>query len=438
MKFEYVLSGMNMCNIVGPAFMSAPENIKATQLSIEDTNRDNDYFLSGLFNAYVEPALAKKVNDNYRHSFNLVQGDSGGLQVVTRGLEITPELKLQVYKTQAELADIGMCYDEIPLHVTESAGSSNRVSIDNKKFFVEEMEAAARKTGKNVEEQLRTFDDLNSNTQVMLIVQGNNRYDMAKWAEYAYSEVSDDLKSKIYGIAMADTCIGNGVLETVEMCAAIPMMNIPSSIKKNIHFLGVGSIARLIPIIELSRTPLFSDCKISFDSSSHSSSMVMGKFTTLQGRQVQMGKCASRATLSFLRDVYDEMSKYIDHDVTFDEYSKYVIDHMNTMKHLTDYSNYGLGCLANSTYWFTTLISARRFMDNVVKCQQDSKHYYNILSKQNLKSIRPLLQLANITNESDFDVWFNSYSKYVPSARIPRVESNNHVSEDITLHSFFQ
>lgn len=434
MKFEYVFSGLNMSRIHYGPFIAMPENVQATQSSLDEVNQNPDYHVGAMYNAFYEANRAEAMGTLYRKHFSTIHSDSGGLQIITRGMSITPELKLQVYECQGLHSDVAMCFDEIPLHVDENSNESKRTSMNGKIFVVPEMEDAARRTGENINEQLKTFARMNSPTKVMMIIQGNNRFDMARWGEIAYNAVDDDLKSSIYGIALADTCIGNGVLETVEMCAAVPMMNIPESIKRNIHLLGVGSIARLIPIIELSRTDLFKDCNISFDSSSHSQAMVKGKYLTESGKGKDFGRVANRENLKFLKIVFDEISKHHKHSVSFDDYAKFVTANLNTTAHLNDDNDRELVILGNLTFWFVPLICARRFMDNVVKCQKDPMHYYKILNKQTLRTIRPLLELANIKSSADFDVWFRQYSRYVDSNRIERVEV---MLEDHVVHTLF-
>lgn len=424
MIFEYILSGLGMTRIITNNFRKGVDNIRVSQEYLDHVNAQGEYLLGGLFNAYVEAGFAPVIEKDYRKHFSAVHVDSGGLQVITRGLPITDALKKQIYHVQGTYGDIAMCFDEIPLHVDQSNSTkSNRTNMDNKTYVTSEMEAKARATGRNVNDQLKAFRDMKSPTKVMLIVQGNNRFDFAKWAELAYEEVEDDLKEGVHGIAMADTCIGNGILETVEMCAAIPRMNIPERIKKNIHFLGVGSLSRLVPVIELSRGGLFpDDSHISFDSTSHTCSLVLGKYTTPRGGITKFGKTASRHNIKFFRQVYDEIAKYYEHDVSFEDYVKYVVDNITTSTHLGDYTNYPLAILANLTYWFTAMISAENFMHNVVSCQKDQQYYYGVMSKKNLKGIKPLMLLAKVNTIDDFEQWFATCSHYVESVRIKRVD----------------
>lgn len=433
MKFEYVFSGLNMSRVHYAPFVALPENVAVVQSSLDQINEVKPYFVSGMFNAFYEAGRSEVMGKHYRNHFHNIHSDSGGLQIITRGMKITPELKLQVYNTQGQHSDIAMCFDDIPLHVIDSANESSRTNISNKLYVSDDMNDAAKSTGKNINDQLNAFAAMNSDTKVMMIIQGNNRYDMARWGEVAFNEVDDELKDKVYGIALADTCMGNGILETVEMCASVPLMNIPERIKKNIHLLGVGSIARLIPIIELSRTEMFSDCNISFDSSSHSQTMVKGKYVNEKGKGVDIGRVLNKSNTKLFKLVYDQISAHYSHSVSFDDYLKFVSDNITTTKHLNGDNDHVLTIMGNLTYWFVPLISARHFMDNIVHCQNDPSYYHKILNKNSLKTIRPLMQLANIKSNECFDEWFKMYAKYVPSNRIERIDGSIEDRGIITL-----
>lgn len=433
MKFEYVFSGLNMSRIHYAPFLKYPSNIKAVQSSLDEINRVKPYFVSGMFNAFYEADRSEAMGTHYRNHFENIHSDSGGLQIITRGMSVTPELKMQVYDTQGKHSDIAMCFDEIPLHVIGDENESSRTNISNKLYVSDDMVNAAKATGRNINDQLRAFATMGTDTKVMMIIQGNNRYDMARWGEIAYGEVDNDLKFKVHGIALADTCMGNGILETVEMCASVPMMNIPDRIKRNIHLLGVGSIARLIPIIELSRTELFSNCNISFDSSSHSQTMVKGKYVNEKGKGVDIGRVLNKDNIKLFSMVYAEIGKHYDHDISFDTYLEFVSNNITTTKHLNGDNSETLTILGNLTYWFVPLISARHFMDNIVLCQNDPAHYHKILNRAALKTIRPLLELSNIKSVQCFDNWFKSYSRYVSSNRIERIDGSIDDRQTITL-----
>lgn len=421
--FEYIMSGLNMTRIVTKNFRTHPEAIAAVNAAVADANAEGKYMVGALFNAYQEVGLSNVVQSTYRPFFSSVFGDSGGLQVITVGKQITPELKKKIYTLQAENSDVAMCFDEIPLKVMQSAGNaSNRTSIDNKAFVVADMEDCARRTGQNINEQLRTFRELNSPAKVMMIVQGNNRFDFARWAELAYGEVEDELKDGVYGIALADTCCGTGMLETVEMCASVPLMKIPDRIKKNIHFLGVGSIVRLAPVIELVKSGLFADCRISFDSTTHTCCVDLGLYVNKKGVRHTMGKNANETNIAWFTDLYHEISKYYKHNVSLQDYLKNTVTRLGNSTHLGDFSDVEQGILANLTFWFSAFTGVRRFMDCLLRCTEDSSHYYEVLTTKASRSILPLLSLSNVKTSEDFESWFATHSRYVHSARIKRFD----------------
>lgn len=441
MIFEYVLSGLGMTRINTVNFFTLPPCNAAVCNSLTDINTKGEYYISGLFNAFTEPNPGKVMRANYHKKFKNIHVDSGGLQVITLGKDITPELKKEIYRVQATYGDVAMCFDEIPLVVDYSASSvsSNRTSIDNKTFIVSELEKNARATGRNVNEQLKTFHDLNSDAEVMLIAQGNNRFDFARWVEFAYDEVDDDLKDRIHGIALADTCIGNGMLETVEMCASLPLMNVPDSLKKNIHFLGVGSISRFVPVIELSRGDLFKGINVSFDSTSHTNTMAMGIYTNKKGRKSRIGKTVNNQNLEFFREVYDEIAKYHTHGIdfnTFMEENLAILGNSSAIKTMEDLE---LRAVMNMTHWFGVLTSTKNFMENVVACQKSADHYAECLGTKYRKMIRPLMLLSKVNTVDEFENWFKLYSKYVESARIKRVDNPSVAGYNsmVTLDSFF-
>ena len=92
----------------------------------------------------------------YKDHVHEIHADSGGLQIVTQGMVITDELKDKVYENQAEWADVGMCFDEIPVILT--GDRSDRNDTKARFFDFENYEELARKTGRNVKRQLEIFD----------------------------------------------------------------------------------------------------------------------------------------------------------------------------------------------------------------------------------------------------------------------------------------
>ena len=59
-----------------------------------------DLSISALYNAYVEPHLGEHHVEHHKDTFDGIYADSGGLQVITCGAQLTEELKTEVYKKQ--------------------------------------------------------------------------------------------------------------------------------------------------------------------------------------------------------------------------------------------------------------------------------------------------------------------------------------------------
>lgn len=438
-KFEYVLSALQMIRMAVGAFHEAPGVPDAVNKYLRTFNGDvkSPYNVSGLFNGFVESKIGPLIQAKYPNSFHNVHVDSGGLQVITLGKAITPELKQEIYTTQGTYGTVAMCFDEIPLHVTSRSENNkqNRTSIDNKIFVTTEMLDSAKATGRNVNEQLKRFNDIGSSCEVMLIAQGNVRQDFADWVHAAYDQVDPSLQHQIHGIALADTCIGNGTLESVEMCAAYHKIQI-EHIKKNVHFLGVGSLRRLVPVIELCRSGYFpSDMNISFDSTTHTSMLIMGRYTDDRNRIQQIGQRLTPHNMKFFSEVYDLIVQNFDTKISKEDYVAHITDNLKdpTAMRTTD----GFKEMAELTYFFYCIRCVQNFMNAINECMRDQARYHHFLTDVSRKQLKPLLQLSDVKNDVDMEQWFRLYSRYVDTKRIARAADLNDC-QHITLEHFFE
>jgi len=75
-----------------------------------------------------------------------------------------------------------------------------------------------------------------------VIVQGNRWEDMVEWFDYIVGEIPASLQHRIAGIATADTCMGNGELESIEMLRAVRAIHdrYGPAYTNHVHLLGVG------------------------------------------------------------------------------------------------------------------------------------------------------------------------------------------------------
>ncbi len=187
-KFDYVISACNMMGIGTKHYYETPEKktallnalnemMQIVNKSLSEKLTSIDSSVSVLFNAFTESDLYDKT----RHmAAELVYADSGGLQIITAGREITEDLKDKVYEVQSK-ADRAMCFDIIPLDSTtpkELRGTTERSNTGNKIFRNQDHAEAGRLTGLNILRQCEIFAKNGSAAKVLVIVQGNQYQDM--------------------------------------------------------------------------------------------------------------------------------------------------------------------------------------------------------------------------------------------------------------------
>ena len=272
MNIEYVASGLMYMHI----FRQDPVRLReAIKLLKKNTNHQ----FSMLHNGYTESNIGEWVRQEYADILHNIHTDSGGLQIITRGLENTPELRDKVYQVQSKCADVGMCFDEIPL-VSDSKGSAARTDMTNKRIIVNDIFDCGKKTGENIKRQLDIMVNNNSICRPQMILQGNSYDDFQNFYDGMTSVLDDSEIAELRGCAVADTCIGNGLLESLDMLSMVERLGMPDNLRKNVHLLGVGSIKRLLPALMMYRSGYFSsDIHVSYDSTSHTQSMSTGKWT---------------------------------------------------------------------------------------------------------------------------------------------------------------
>lgn len=289
MIIEYVMSATGHARL-GAAHKLMDVVDTSYLRKILDTAQDLDgvHKISMLYNAYTEKKVGKQIKDLFGDSVYKIHVDSGGLQIVNLGLENTPELRKAVYENQAESGDIGMCFDEIPLHNEAQGGGSARINTKDKVFMYDLAYKYGVKTGKNIRAQIETYLEKESDCKPYIILQGNSDDDFKAFSDGIMSQL-EGVEHHIAGCAAADTCIGNGVRESIDMMSVIPKLNIPDKAKKSVHMLGVGSVKRLLPAVALIRSGYFGDdFHISYDSSTHTGCLTNREYTDKLGRRLKI------------------------------------------------------------------------------------------------------------------------------------------------------
>ena len=397
-------------------------------------NKETDYLVGGLFNAYTEKAVTDVLP---RFPFDEIHADSGGLQMALFGKQVTEEIKREIYVTQGTHATIAMCFDDIPLYtaaVSKGESSSLRTRIDNKTFLTPQLEERARNTGRNVNEQLKTFKEIGSKTKVMLIAQGNQPQDFADFIRYQYDEIDPELRDGIKGIALADTCIGNDVMESIDMMYGFKLIDIPEQYKQHIHLLGVGSISRLMPTIELMRSGFLApDLHVSFDSTTHTSAYVMGKLIDEAGTRLQLGTSPNNVNIAFMGNLYDTYLAPIYGASYKDEYIKWKTQNLRGSKHIHEEGV--VGDLGFITYFLAPFHQAKIFMQCVNNCRNDFNAYEKYIGNKRL--ILAMNQLSKVQTIGDIEAYRKKFAPYIGSKRIARGQSIDDIKVN-TLDGLFE
>ena len=372
--------------------------------------------VSLLFNAFTEDTIGQYICDMDRYGFDRLYADSGGLQMVTTNKTITPQLKQQIYKTQ-KIADFGFCFDEIPLGIKDGVDpetAKHRSQTGSKIFKQQDFDACIASTALNIKEQTEAFRD--STTKAFYILQGNSSEEMYRWFEGGTKVLENEHYRYIQGLAPADTCIGNGELESVEMLSACHRIynDFGERINPHIHFLGVGSPSRLLPVIFLAQGGyLDNKTHVSFDSSTQSMSLIMGNLVMPDGRRVRRG---IKETVGFMMSFYDHM-----HDIIAELCGE--CDRETFYQHVLKYHKSIADLINNAPPEFNTFMRA---CITIMPMWQIGGFFQQAMNDVNCpkKHYSALGFLRQVKTEDDMQHWRRQFSRYLKSSRIDRVISN--------------
>lgn len=439
-KLEYVVSAVGMLGIYVlkidepwiPKYRKIINELmtETKRRSVEDSP-NYDPLISMLYNAYNEGKYIDKLKAVEWLNADATYSDSGGLQVVTAGQNITPELRKEVYRDQA-VSDYAMCFDNIPLETVSKIRMKNERALTHNKIFNQARHPeAALATGQNIKEQIDYFRKVNALTKVIIIVQGNTAQDMVDYYRNIVSCLDEEDFKFIGGMAVADTCMGNGPLESVEMLHAAKLISLEchDNIKNHLHFLGVGAVNRMRPIVYLLRSGYLDTFKrISYDSSTHSSAFLFGQMR-INGKVDAIGAHKTPYVEENFRKVYKLLEKTFNNYTTEDEFIKNVLyrDKRTTWSwgqirnHALTYPDENAKVttlLCNPAYCFYHI---HNFVWNVDK-----------LMVERPSGERPEIeQLLKVKTIDDMTYWFRHFGCHMDSKRIIRAE------ERVSLEGLF-
>lgn len=417
-KYEYVISGCNYSRLQFEECSDSDLNswINKTFRNMQGVNNHN---FSLLTNAYTEKSLCKQISNHDKFGAHRQYTDSGGLQIITQGLQNTPEIRREIYKVQANFSDIGMCFDEIPLGFAGLA--SKRLDRKGRWFDSSILEQKARETGKNVHDQINFFIDEKVSTKPIIIIQGNCLDTYKKWCEYLLDEIPQEKWKYISGVALGSAAFGNGDLE--EITKAFIFKELPIyEVTNHLHLLGIGSLSRLAPYIVASQNGLYrDDILISYDSTTHSSAMFFGRYLGSDGKAIYIPKHFDEMVYVKL---YNEISSLFD----FEEVPLLQFYDGLVLPTLDFKEKYGsrhacikcsLGYILSSVYNFTKIVDKMKDRNVLLTVVGDQK-------KQSLYN-----SLYGVKNIDDFNAWYKDIGRSIKSSKVSSSVTSN-------LNSFWE
>ena len=245
----------------------------ANDMLISLSNQEEDIDVGVLYNAFSESHSAPKYNKICRPLGIKQYADSGGLQVISIGAEITKEIKSEIFHTQMDNSDYALSFDEIPV----SFGANDS------KFYVDEwFKTKAIESGQNIVEQIRVFKkDPTTKAKILFIVQSRNFETAREWSWFMFQEIKKepDYEKYIGGLALGNTLSG-GLRNVFDFMLRFQneLDFLPESWRKKIHILGAGSVSRLLPALCVHDNYSLPGTIITSDSTTQTRSSIFGNY----------------------------------------------------------------------------------------------------------------------------------------------------------------
>ena len=387
---EYVVSGTSFMRLANPHISDYPDRLKAVnEMLTTMVNGHHNHRFSILYNAFTEPGYGERIL-HYNDHIDQIHADSGGLQIVTQGMSITPELKNKVYENQAKYADVGMCFDEIPVVLTND--KSDRNDVKQRYFDFENYKQLAKNTASNINDQLDVFETHNSKCKSFVIVQGNDYNTYMDWANIILEDVKRH--DMLGGVAMAGAALGTGPKEDVKrafIASQIPLRNSEGNLK--LHVLGIGAIRRLLPYLIFSQNGLYEHVDISYDSTTHSRAVEGGMYYHNEGT-IKFNRTLDQK----YHTIYEDVDNFVPLGVTMEDFHK--IMNWGTEKWMKEGGTYEDWILVRLKVIF---MSIRNFMEHVSSVMQDKDSILAAADKIGLE--KHYRNLYNVRTLDDFHHW---------------------------------
>jgi len=392
--FQYIASGLTYARIGYKELQNQSESIDYYNRCFKMMNESNSHSLGLLHNAFSEKGLGPIMNGVFDTSNYSNYTDSGGLQIITTGSTITPKMKLEIYEYMTKNSEYAMSFDEIPLTITSEKSSRN--DYGNRFFDMSKFEECAKQSGQNYLEQIEVFERLNSTTSPIMIIHGNCYDTFLKWHDIMLAEIPDSKRHHIKIIALSGASLGTGTLEDIERAYALTEL---SSLYGQVHFLGLGSIRRLLPYLIFKRNGLLDNIRISYDSTTHTSAPHMGRYF-INGKDYKFSRHFDRC----YETIYNDIQSKIDMGMTIKEF------HTTMNRPGTESLEGGLVFKAYMGFITSSILNFTKLVNDMYNHTALHKH----LPKE-------LAILEKLKSKDDLALWFRDIAKYIPSKRISTI-----------------
>ncbi len=396
-RLEYILSGTSYTRMHAVIDDPVVKPIIDHLMSLPGKMTNHKFGL--LYNAFTEAGFGpnlKKVN-----GIDSIHADSGGLQIITQGLTATDEIKKKIFKNQATYADLGMCFDEIPIKTV--GATSGRNDTTNRFFDHENLVAMATQTGKNIESQIDVYLEEKSDCKPILIAQGNCYDTYMEWVDTILKAIPKEKHQYIGGVAMGGAALGTGSLEDIERAFIYSQLQIE---KTHLHVLGVGSIKRMLPYVTFMNNGLYGNSSVSYDSTTHASGIELGNYFS-DGSMMTFTRHFNKT----YHKMYADSQQLYNANISLEKFFKLINSSktkwLEAGEHLPTFYAVRLSCI------IAAVVNFCKYLDNIVA---DQNAFNSFVGSD--KSLAPFLSLVDVKNLSDYNRWKASAGRYVRTNRI--------------------
>lgn len=455
MKLEYVGSGTSYMRLSNPSLHDRPEIIALVNKMFRHFFDDQPgHTFSLLYNAWAESNFGPRLS-NFKESMHQLHADSGGLQMVTLAHKIPKgtdmnTLREEVYQDQSKWADVGMCFDEIPVITT---GASDRNDTSNRYFDRANRHKYAKQTGENIKRQIEVFKATNSKCKPFMICQGGDLETYLEWIDTILETVPKEDHNRIGGVAMGGAALGTGRLEDIQkafFASQVPVRD--ETGKLHLHILGVGAVSRMIPYLIFLQNGMYGDVHISYDSTTHTRAVetglyymlgeiVNGHFIAGEGRTLKYDRArASDAPLvgearAFVPNreyeiMYNDIKQYWPLSMTLEKFHEVLntpsIPYLETYGQLDEwYEGRTAMCLA----------SIKNFMYQIEKYTHDKKALIKLADEKYPKGAAAALY--EVKDVDSFNAWMRAWAPIFKKGK--QSQSISHVAplEKPSLEALF-